>query len=275
MYETYWNLNQKPFEDYSKPESFFRSQSHQAALLKLRYLVEHGKGAGLLTGGVGLGKTYLSQVLEAELPETFRPIVRISYPQLTPTELLTDLTVHLGEKEADVFSDNFSVDRILRIFEERIEQLTTEGLSPVFIIDDVHFIDNMKVFQTLQLLLNLRQPGVKEFSLVLLADQPFLGKVQRMGQFNDRLAVKSFLQPLSFPETASYIQHRLQTAGTDQPIFQEEALLAIFEISGGIPRRINRLADLALLVGFADGLTNIAAKQIEAVSTELLMNAAA
>ncbi|HLJ09778.1 MAG TPA: hypothetical protein VKU82_01245, partial [Planctomycetaceae bacterium] len=63
MYERYWQLDRNPFDDDSDLRGFFRSETHQATLLKLRYLVENGKGTGLLAGGTGFGKTYLLQVL--------------------------------------------------------------------------------------------------------------------------------------------------------------------------------------------------------------------
>ena len=64
--------------------------------------------------------------------------------------------------------------------------------------------------------------------------------------------------------------HRLETAGRTERIFEDDALAVIFELSGGVPRRINRLCDLALLVGYADELKTLSAAEIEAVGEELL-----
>ena len=62
---------------------------------------------------------------------------------------------------------------------------------------------------------------------------------------------------------------RLEAAGATRPIFSPLAMRPLYELSGGIPRRINRLCDLALLVGFADESTEISAEQVEAVAEEL------
>jgi general secretion pathway protein A len=43
----------------------------------------------------------------------------------------------------------------------------------------------------------------------------------------------------------------------------------IFELTAGIPRRINRLCDFALLVGFANQSERILANQIENVHGEI------
>jgi type II secretory pathway predicted ATPase ExeA len=77
------------------------------------------------------------------------------------------------------------------------------------------------------------------------------------------------IQPFSREETAEYISHRLNVSGiTDSP-FVESALDEIHELSGGVPRRINRIADLALLVGFADGMSQLTTREIESVANEI------
>jgi general secretion pathway protein A len=72
-------------------------------------------------------------------------------------------------------------------------------------------------------------------------------------------------------ETAGYLRHRLTAAGAaGREIFTSDAIEAVHYLSHGLPRQINRLADLALLVGFADRLQRLDAQQIEAVSEELV-----
>jgi general secretion pathway protein A len=78
------------------------------------------------------------------------------------------------------------------------------------------------------------------------------------------------LRALTATETAAYVRHRLQAAGTTCDIFTADATEALHYLSHGLPRQINRLADLALLVGFADRLPRITADQVEAVSEELV-----
>ena len=96
-----------------------------------------------------------------------------------------------------------------------------------------------------------------------------LGKLERIPQLNDRIAVRSFVEPLSHDDTIGYVAHRLHVAGAKREIFDQDALEALHERSGGIPRRINRLADLALVVGYADQLDNIGAREIEAVAEDI------
>ena len=82
--------------------------------------------------------------------------------------------------------------------------------------------------------------------------------------------MKCLLRPFNEEETAAYVNHRLRMAGAVQPIFEPEALDALHDLTHGIARRINRLCDLALLIGFAEERGTITADQIEAVCEELV-----
>jgi general secretion pathway protein A len=91
-----------------------------------------------------------------------------------------------------------------------------------------------------------------------------------MPQLEERLGVKSLLRPFSETETADYVSHRLHVAGSNRKIFETDALPAVHRLTHGIARRINRLCDLALLIGYAEERRSITASQLEAVSDELV-----
>lgn len=93
---------------------------------------------------------------------------------------------------------------------------------------------------------------------------------ERLPQWEQRLSVKCLLRPLVADETHAYVQHRLQTAGGGDEIFEREALDALHSISQGVPRDIHRIADLALLTALADEETTIGVERIHAVATELV-----
>lgn len=269
MYEGYWQLDRNPFDDDADLRGFFRSATHQATLLKLRYLIENGKGAGLLAGGTGIGKSYLLQVLCRQLAEPFGPFVHLVFPQMSASELLSWLAVELGAGEDTGRRDADRLDHTLRQIDGRLRKLGEEGRHPVIIVDEAHLIEDVQVFQALRLLLNLPQQNGCRLSLIFAGQNELLNTVRRLGQLEERLAVKCLIRPLSSDETTSYVSCRLEAAGATRPIFAPEAMQPLFELSGGIPRRINRLCDMALLVGFADESDQISAEQIEAVAEEL------
>lgn len=269
MYESYWQLTGNPFENECSSRFFFASQTHQAALLKLRYLIENHKGLGMLVGATGSGKSFLTRVLADELTETQGPFVPLVFPQLLPAEMLAYLAVELGASETAVDSRVVGLDRTLREIEQLLSGFTKQGRHPVIVVDDAHLIDDPDVFQALRLLLNFHQPDRRHFTLLLSGQPELLGHVRRLGALEERLTIKCVLRALSLEETVDYVNHRLQVAGAKRGTFDDAALLSLFEFSGGVPRRINRLCDLSLLVGFADESASISAAQVEAVAEEL------
>ena len=272
MYLQHWNLERRPFENTFETEFFFPSQTHQAALLKLRYLVEHQKGAGVLVGPTGIGKTFVTRRLVQELSPEVGPWVNVVFPQMSADDLLSDIAIRLvGEPAAADWPSNLVLPRsaALRHIERSLDEHARAGRHPVLVIDDAHLIDDPATLQTLELLLNFQQPPQRAFSLILLGDRLLLSRLSRLPRFDERLAVRAMLQSLSPDEVARYIRFRLEVSGARSTIFDAEALAEIAELSDGNPRRINRLADLALLVGYADGRHELNAADVAAVSDEL------
>ena len=97
-----------------------------------------------------------------------------------------------------------------------------------------------------------------------------ISAVGRLPSLEERVAVKALVRSFTLEETAAYVKHRLNTAGAAREIFTPDALEALHYLGHGVARQINRLADLALLVGYADELPQLGAQQIEAVSEELV-----
>lgn len=272
MYSQHWKLNRRPFENTLEPEFFFPSQTHQAALLKLRYLIENQKGAGVLVGPTGTGKTFVTHRLAKELSSSAGPWLNFVFPQMSADDLLTDVAIRLGGESVMADRPTHSVlprSAALRIIERSLDEHSRAGRHPVLVIDDAHLIDDPATLQTLELLLNFQQPPQRAFSLILLGDRLLLSRLARIPRFDERLAVRAMLQSLSPDETARYIRFRLEVSGARNAIFDDEALAEIAELSDGIPRRINRIADLALLVGYADGRSQLTAEDVASVSEEL------
>jgi general secretion pathway protein A len=97
--------------------------------------------------------------------------------------------------------------------------------------------------------------------------------LERMPHLDERLGAKCLIRPLNIEETMSYVSHRMTVAGASGMVFESSALEALFLLTRGVPRRINRLCDLALLVGFAEEQPTICAEHIEAVAKELAVAA--
>ncbi len=268
MYEAYWQLHSRPFDNCTDEPFYYPSEVHQGALLKLRYVVENERGAALLVGSPGSGKTLLVGELRRQLDDRYDPFVHVVFPMMSPRELLAYLAGELGALGNTNVS--VSIDESIRRLQHFLAENTRRGHHAVIAIDEAHLLLECEAFDTLRLLMNLEGTGKPALTLLLVGQPQLLPALERMPALEARLGVKCLLRPFDLEETISYVNHRLTAAGADHEIFAPEALQALYELTGGNPRRINRLCDLALLIGYAEEQVRINAHQIEAVSNELV-----
>jgi MSHA biogenesis protein MshM len=268
MYERYWHFDRPAFESDFDAEFYFPARSHQGALLKLRFALEHRKGIALLVGDHGAGKSYLTHVLEKELDGPQRPFLRLVFPQLSPADMLSYLATRLGACPGPGVQRG-SQDQTLRSLESRLEWMASESQRKVIVLDDAHLLQPQH-FETLQLLMSLQQHAGNVLSLVLVGRPELLSRVERASGLDQRVAVRMGVDPLSPEETGQYIEHRMRIAGSTQSMFHDDAYRAFWEISQGVPRRLNQICDLSLLVGYADGMHELTSVEVEAAAEEVL-----
>ena len=267
MYLTHWQLDSRPFENAADTRFYYPGESQQTVLLKLRYAVESRQGAALLAGASGLGKTLLVQTLLTQLPEYCQPRARIVFPQMPADQLLATLADELtGETMPGLPTIRDTIRRLTGFLAEN----TAAGRHAVVVIDEAHFLVDAGTLSTLRLLLNLECEGQLPLTLILVGQASLLPTLERWPDFEQRLAARCVLQRFTVDETAAYIEHRLRTAGARRTIFTPPAIDAIHRHTHGTPRKINRLCDLALVVGFAEDLRTMPADQIEAIVEELM-----
>jgi len=268
MYESYWQLTQKPFDNGDDSRFYFPDESHQGALLKLRYVVENRRGAALLTGAAGLGKTLLANMLGRALDESFTPLAHAVFPQMATNELLCYLADELAGPDAA--GETPGLSRSVRRIEKFLVENAKAGRHAVLAVDEAHLIESAESFEAIRLLLNFETDGQPAMTLLLIGQTSLLPALDRMPQLEERLAVKCLLRPFTAQETADYVTHRLQAAGTARTIFEPDALKTLHMLTHGVARQINRLCDLALLVGFAEERQTLSAANLELVCRELV-----
>lgn len=268
MYTEHWQLATKPFEPHADRGRFFPYESSEGALLKLRYAIESRRPAVALAGPSGVGKTLLVQLLLSELPDAFRPRVQLVFPQMSSRDLVVYLAEQLGAPPAD--PPRHTVEESVRRLEFFLRQNAQQGRHAVVVIDEAHLLEDCGALETLRLLLNFESNGTPTLSLVLIGQMNLISALGRTPSFDERLSAKVLLRALTPEETAGYVRHRLAAAGAKRDIFTPDAIEALHYLSHGVPRQINRLADLALLIGFADRLPQLSAHEIETISEELV-----
>lgn len=268
MYESYWKLRQKPFDNCADSRFYYPGESHQAALLKLRYAIETRRGGALLAGPSGSGKTLLVNMLRKMLGEGYSPFLHLVFPQMSTPELLAYIADELDGSRH--IADELNVPQSIRRIEESLLDNAKAERHTVIVVDEAHLIEDAHTLEALRLLLNFEYNGRPAITLLLAGQTGLLPTLDRMPQLEERLGVKCLIRSFTQQETSDYVAHRLKVAGATHTVFDADSIPTLHALTGGIARRINRLCDLALLIGFAEEQETITAAHFESVSHELV-----
>ncbi len=266
MYESYWGLREKPFGNDAAGAFFYPAETHQTAMLKLRYSLDNRHAAVLLLGPSGTGKSLLLGRLRRSLPDTFRPIIHLAYPFLAPAEIPLYIA-----SEAGWFSPEGapSPPVLLQALERGLREVSRRGERAVVILEEAQLWTTGRFWETLRTLMNLPPAEEPAWTFVLSAQPEILPVLRSLPHLEERLTLRCRLKPFDPEDTRRYMRHRLAAAGATRDIFSPDAENLIHDFSGGIPRRINRLCDLALFIGFAEKLDKIGPEHVAAVQEEL------
>ena len=263
MYEEFYGLREKPFSKTPDPRFLYQGRRHAEALARLQLAVED-MDLVLLTGDIGCGKTTLSRALIDGLDGRYHPLLIIN-PRLSPIQLLQTVALRLG------IDEEHTRQGVLEGINAKLYELYEEGKRTVLIIDEAQLIPGKETFEEIRLLTNFQLDDRNLLAVVLigqtelktrLAKRPYRALRQRIG-------LQYHLGPLDEQETGEYVAHRLRVAGREAPLFDEEAIAALYYYSDGIPRLINVLAGNALLEGFGRDAATIIGEIVENVAEEM------
>jgi general secretion pathway protein A len=267
MYLEYWNLKEFPFENVPDPKFMYYSQEFEEALIRLLYAIERKKGAALLTGEVGCGKTTLSRVLIQRLQKRNSDISLITNPSLGPMDFLKEILYQFGLNPGPTVS---KAD-LLNLLNTRMLENMREDKTTLLIIDEAQVISK-DTFEEVRLLLNFQLNDRMLLTLILIGQPELRDIIREIKQLDQRIAIKYHLPALSFEDTIKYINSRLKIAGSSKDIYTMEALDEIYRNSLGIPRTINNICDMSLMIGFVSKTqvidTNVVKKVVKDLSSD-------
>ncbi len=263
MYLDYWNLERKPFENTPDSEFFFFSSAHKDAYMRFKYALSENKGAILLTGDYGCGKTTLIRLLIAELnSDDEYDFVLLNIPRGDGKDLLSFILSELGEEDIPE-----RISEIGSALGARLIESFSGGKNSVVVVDEAQLIDNKDTLEELRLLLNFQLNDRFLINLFLVGQPELSQSMKDMPQLEQRFFTRYHLGPLKQSDIEPYIVHRLQVAGNENTIFDEKAIELIWEHSNGVPRLINNLCDLSMLFGALSQVKTISEGIIEQATT--------
>ena len=250
MYLEHWGLNDFPFENVPNPRYYFESKTHKILCEDLSDAIIRRKGAIVLTGEIGCGKSTVTQRILLSLPENRFDVALITYSMLSPTEMLYEVGQQLG---LDVPQQD--KNSILKALQNHLTKNAATGRGTLICIDEAQSIPSIDTLEELRLLLNFQLGNSFLVSLLLIGQPELKDKIAQLPQLKQRVALNLNLSHFDLETTMHYILFRLREAGCTRPILTRQAIAAIYREADGVPRKINHLIDRCLLVGKRESKT--------------------
>jgi general secretion pathway protein A len=274
-YEEYFGLHEPPFSLAPDPRFLFASASHSAALAQVAYAIERREPVVVITGDIGTGKTLLCRTVLRQLPhKTFLSVIHD--PLLERDDLLKHVLEDFGVISADESRIATSRHQLIDALQRFLRSLAPIQAHAVVMIDEAQHLQP-DVLEEIRLLSNIADERGTLLQIILVgqSDLDLLLSRPELRQLQQRISRRFQLQPLNTDEVRRYVEHRLVLAGTGAPAartpgaaelarelaawtgaepgvaFTPDAIAAVTQLSGGLPRIINLLCDRALEEAYA------------------------
>jgi len=245
MYLRHYGLNKMPFDISPDPGFLWLGEKHREALAHLKYGILGNKRFLLITGDVGTGKTALIKCL-VRMIDVGAIVVTIPDPDMSRLDFYNFLASELNMGRQFNSKGEFLIH-----FKNFLLQAYRSYKKVLLIIDEAQRL-NHDILQEIRFLANIDFGGQMMINIFLVGQNEFkdILRDDRNKSVRDRITASYQLDPLTETEVSVYIRHRLQVAGTTDPIFTPDAAREIYLQTKGYPRLINILCDRALVSGY-------------------------
>jgi type II secretory pathway predicted ATPase ExeA len=264
MYRHHFGLNRHPFSNEIEPEDLLPTAAAKELEVRLTHLLEM-RGIGLVTGDSGSGKTCGTRRVLAQLHASLYRVVYVCLSTGNVMDLYKTISWEMG----------LAVERsraaLFRQVRGEVTRLVTEArCRPVLVIDEAHHL-RPEVLQDLRLLTNYNMDAENRLCLLLLGATELRRRLAMAVHeaLAQRIVVRYHLPALVRDEVPAYLTHRLRRAGTELDLFEPAAYEALFQATGGLPRKLNLLAHHALLAGALAHARTISAEHVQAALPEV------
>jgi MSHA biogenesis protein MshM len=261
MYYNHFGLSQAPFKITPNTEFFFNGGNRGPILEALIYAITHGEGIIKVTGEVGSGKTMLCHMLPKRLPPHVETVY-IANPSVSPEEILHTIAFEL---QLAVVRGAARVE-VMQALHDFLLKRYAEGKRVVVFVEESQSMP-LATLEEIRLLSNLETKNDKLLQLVLFG-QPELDDNLRQPHIRplrERITHSFRLEPLATGDIREYLMFRMRAAGYRGPeLFSGSVVGSIARASLGLTRRVNLIADKALLAAFSENTHTIRPRHVEA-----------
>jgi type II secretory pathway predicted ATPase ExeA len=261
LYYPHFGLKEPPFKITPNTDFFFSGGNRGAILDALVYAIANGEGIIKVVGEVGSGKTMLCRMLQTILPEKIESIY-LANPSVAPEDVLHAIAFELQLK----LPKNADRLKVMQELQAHLLSRHAEGRQVVIFVEEAQGMP-LATLEEIRLLSNLETKQDKLLQIVLFG-QPELDEnlnQENIRQLRERITHRFNLGPLQTKDVGEYLIFRLRAAGYHGPhLFKDTSIKKLSNASEGLVRRVNILADKALLAAFADNVYQVTPRHVDA-----------
>lgn len=267
MYDQYYGLSGRPFQLTPDPDYYFESGTHRKALSYLGYGLAQGEGFIVITGEVGSGKS----TLVGHLMQT------IDKARLTAATIVTSQldALDLVQMTAESFGiDTRGLDKAaaLKAIENFLHAEARAGRRCLLVVDEAQNL-TVDALEELRMLSNFQLGSTALLQIFLLGQPEFRQLLQtapELEQLRQRVIATHHLEAMEADEVQPYVEHRLSRAGwSGRPQLSADAYAALYDETGGVPRKLNALMNRCLLMGAVEQTDSIDGDMVVAVIADM------
>jgi MSHA biogenesis protein MshM len=260
MYLEHFGLNRPPFKITPDTSLFYAGSKRGAALEALLYAIRSGEGIIKVVGEVGSGKTMLCRMLEVNLCDDV-DVVYIANPSLSPDNILH---VIAHELHLDVSNDASKLDVMQKLQQYLLQKHAADRQVVVF-VEEAQSMP-IETLEEIRLLSNLETDQSKLLQMVLFGQPELDAKLAspEIRQLKERITHSFQLEPFAPADTLDYLNFRLRAVGYRGPdIYTRRTASSVEKYSAGLTRRINIIADKALMAAFSEGKHEVTSRHVK------------
>lgn len=259
MYNEHFGLKGAPFKITPDPRLFYAGGKRGEVLQALVYAITSGEGIIKVVGEVGVGKTMLCRMLEVKLPGNVETVY-LANPSLSPEDILQAIGLEMGLEIAEQENRLKTLQRI----QEHLVAKHARNEHVVVLVEEAQSMPNATL-EEIRLLSNLETGQNKLLQIVLFGQPELNDKLSdpSIRQLRERITHSFTLEPFNPEEVREYVDFRLRQMGyRGRDAFQQGAYRRIAKASMGLTRRVNILADKALLAAYADDTHDVSKRHV-------------
>ena len=253
MYETYFNLTERPFASVPRADHYYPASVIDAARNTLTRCIDRGEGAALIVGPSGTGKSLLCQVLAEHFQKSFQVALLASTHLDTRRSLLQAILYELNRPWRGMDEGELRLSLV-----DYITLNDDCGGGILLLVDEAHRL-SLRLLDEIRTLTNLTRAMQPAVRLVLAGNHVLEERFAspKLESFGQRISARCYLEAFQRDETQAYIWARIMVSGgRGNEIFPAEACRMVHKATGGVPRLINQVCDHVLLLAYGAGPGN-------------------